>query len=177
MIKFDRPTVGFSGPRHTSGSHRDRVCRFLRDQLLQIRPRAATSGCAEGVDTIGIELAEEIGVPLLRLAIPITVNGVVPAINDALCARGVLEASRGSRWIVEYGRPGNDHGDAYLKRDDLAVARSEIMLIVPKTSAEELRSGTWATVRRSRKAGREIRFFPLDGSDPWTEPAPARLFA
>jgi hypothetical protein len=49
----------------------------------------------------------------------------------------------------------------YMKRNDVLVAHADVLLAFPKTPQEELRSGTWATIRRARKAGVEVRLFPL----------------
>jgi len=57
----------------------------------------------------------------------------------------------------------------YLKRDDALVRYCNVLAAFPRTSNEERRSGTWATIRRARKAGRFIMVFPLDNSTPWRE--------
>lgn len=57
----------------------------------------------------------------------------------------------------------------YMKRNDVLVAACDILLAFPRTKSEELRSGTWATVRRARKEGKPVWYFPLDGSEPFEE--------
>lgn len=52
----------------------------------------------------------------------------------------------------------------YLDRNDDIVAESQAMFAAPLTMAEELRSGTWATIRRARKAGRPLIIVWRDGS-------------
>lgn len=42
----------------------------------------------------------------------------------------------------------------YLSRDDAIVAETRELLAAPDTAHERLQSGTWATVRRARKAGK-----------------------
>lgn len=55
-----------------------------------------------------------------------------------------------------------DHGDqvlppkSYLQRNHDIVDASEVLLACPKTRTEELRSGTWATIRYARSLGREV---------------------
>lgn len=45
----------------------------------------------------------------------------------------------------------------YLVRNRAIVAATEVLLATPKEeTGEELRSGTWATVRAARKAGRRV---------------------
>lgn len=65
--------------------------------------------------------------------------------------------------LVEY-----INGD-YMDRNDVLVARAEVLLAFPKTRFEERRSGTWATIRRARKAKVPVWAYPLDGSAPWVE--------
>lgn len=58
------------------------------------------------------------------------------------------------------------HG-GYMVRNDALVAACDVLLAFPKTSEEEQRSGTWATIRRARKAEKPVWMYPLDGSGPW----------
>jgi hypothetical protein len=51
--------------------------------------------------------------------------------------------------------------DGYMKRNDSLVASASRLIAFPKTADEELRSGTWATIRRARKAGVPVLMFPL----------------
>lgn len=57
-------------------------------------------------------------------------------------------------------------GGGYMKRNDALVDFCDELIAFPKTSEEELRSGTWATIRRSQKAGKRVHLFALDGSSP-----------
>jgi hypothetical protein len=50
---------------------------------------------------------------------------------------------------------------SYMARNDLMVADCTALVGFPYTLTEELRSGTWATIRRARRAHRGIRLFPL----------------
>jgi len=52
----------------------------------------------------------------------------------------------------------------YLDRDKDIVDAVSYMLATPKGFAEELRSGTWATIRYSLKVGRKITIIFPDGS-------------
>lgn len=53
------------------------------------------------------------------------------------------------------------HG-GYMKRNDALVEHCDVLLAFPRTTQEQLRSGTWSTVRRARKAGKEVRIYPLE---------------
>lgn len=45
----------------------------------------------------------------------------------------------------------------YLDRNRIIVANSDVLVAAPKADREELRSGTWATVRYAREAGVEVK--------------------
>lgn len=45
----------------------------------------------------------------------------------------------------------------YMARNDALVTYGDVLLAFPKSATERLRSGTWATIRRARKAGLDIR--------------------
>jgi hypothetical protein len=61
------------------------------------------------------------------------------------------------------------HGDAvwppksYLERNRDIVDSSELMLVVPKTADEQLRSGTWATFRYAKSLKKKIIVIDPDG--------------
>lgn len=52
----------------------------------------------------------------------------------------------------------------YLERNHAGVDATDALLAAPLELEEQLRSGTWATVRYARKLQRPIRFFWPDGS-------------
>lgn len=61
----------------------------------------------------------------------------------------------------------------YLKRNHDIVDESEAMIAMPAGFREEIRSGTWATIRYARKLGRPIMFLWPDGSvvrERWPSP-------
>lgn len=70
---------------------------------------------------------------------------------------------------INYADDVEEVDGGYMIRNDRLVYHADILLAFPATSEEEKRSGTWATVRRARKKGIPIYFYPLDGSDPWKE--------
>lgn len=53
------------------------------------------------------------------------------------------------------------HG-GYMSRNDVLVTYGDVLLAFPRTSREVNRSGTWATIRRARATGLEVRRFPLE---------------
>jgi hypothetical protein len=44
----------------------------------------------------------------------------------------------------------------YLERNHDIVDASDVMIATPKSHVEELRSGTWATIRYTRKSGKHL---------------------
>ena len=51
----------------------------------------------------------------------------------------------------------------YMDRNQDIVVESELLIATPKEVKEQLRSGTWATVRRARKVGIPIILITPDG--------------
>ncbi len=133
------------------------------------------SGCAYGVDSIGIAAAVRARVPLIGFSLPQIREGDTtrPLFSNAddLIACYTLEKSAhwNIHWVLEYAPPGRNPSDGYLKRDSFTVSKIDRLLAFPRTSKSELRSGTWATIRRARDAGVEIWFYPLDRTEPWVE--------
>ena len=56
-----------------------------------------------------------------------------------------------------------------LDRNTKMVEVSTHQVAFPETQVEELRSGTWSTIRRARKKGIPTYFYPLNGEPPWSE--------
>lgn len=52
----------------------------------------------------------------------------------------------------------------YLDRNKDIVNESEVLIATPKTDEEELRSGTWATIRYARRIGRPVLIIWPDGT-------------
>jgi len=52
---------------------------------------------------------------------------------------------------------------SYLTRNKHIVDATDVLLACPKTDEEELRSGTWATIRYARKRGKPIAILWNDG--------------
>jgi predicted Rossmann fold nucleotide-binding protein DprA/Smf involved in DNA uptake len=51
-----------------------------------------------------------------------------------------------------------------LKRNHIIAERCDRLLATPATSEEQLRSGTWATIRYARKMGKPITIIRPDGT-------------
>ena len=48
----------------------------------------------------------------------------------------------------------------FLKRNHAIVDACDILIACPETNQEQLRSGTWATIRYARKKGKEVIIIP-----------------
>lgn len=106
-----------------------------------------TTGGAYGIDTIAAKEAMKVHPNALhRLCVP---------------AAPFNRSISGSFSIIEYVPAGKSVSDTYMARNDRIVAYSDVLLAWPLTAVEELRSGTWATIRRARKQGKEVRIYPL----------------
>ena len=44
----------------------------------------------------------------------------------------------------------------YLERNRAIVDATDVLIAAPKSTVEELRSGTWSTIRYARKVGRKV---------------------
>lgn len=53
---------------------------------------------------------------------------------------------------------------SYMARNDAIVWESGLIIGCPGTDVEQLRSGTWATIRRARKADKALIVVGLDGA-------------
>ena len=51
----------------------------------------------------------------------------------------------------------------YTERNEQIVTESDLLIACPRTFDEQLRSGTWATVRRAQAAGKPVWFIYPDG--------------
>lgn len=124
----------------------------LRRVALDIgRPEAIVSGCAIGVDTRAVDAAIELWPTIeVWLTIPDAFH------NEEFVAR----MKKRPNTKIFRAPPGRDASDAYMKRNDLTAKKGEVLLAFPDCD-EQLRSGTWATVRRFRKLDKPIYYFPL----------------
>lgn len=122
------------------------------------RPTLFRSGGAGGIDSI-------FAVEARRLWPDVPLEFVVPA--DAPYNRHLvrLMAETDPLVTVTYieAPEGASLSERYMRRNDALVAKpTDRLLAFPPSRTEELRSGTWATVRRARKALVSVIYFPLN---------------
>lgn len=60
----------------------------------------------------------------------------------------------------------------YLERNRNIVRATDLLIAAPREMQEEIRSGTWSTVRYARSCGRRIWLFFPDGTYEIEEPNP-----
>lgn len=125
--------IGFTGTRNGMTEEQSAAAR---DLILSLQPTEAHLGDCVGADTEFYTLLKE-HAPGCRL------HGHIP---DQDSARAHLQYS-----IVHPPKP-------YLVRNRDIVDSSDILIAAPAGRQEQLRSGTWATVRYARKMGKQIMF-------------------
>ncbi len=102
------------------------------------RKTIIVQGCCIGMDHIATMVARDMG---------FDVWGVVPANRYKVSMEAVALCSN-----LIYMPPGT----SYMQRNDELVRIVDSLIGFPQTADEELRSGTWATIRRAwRKFGRD----------------------
>ena len=134
--------ISFTGPaRRLTEPEVDRITAVVEASPADLY----VSGAAYGVDTAAA-LAAYVHRGCVRLAVP---RGEV--YNTDL----VHIAEQMPGWEIEYVDGG------YMARNDRLVELATVLLAFPETQEEQLRSGTWATIRRARKAGIHVALYPL----------------
>lgn len=128
--------VGFTGTKKgMTKSQKEKVRFFLVTWSVKIFHH----GCCIGAD-------DEAGI--ISLSLSIHVIGHPP----------IIEKYKADCICHEYREP-----KSYFVRDHDIVDETDCMIATPKNQFEELRSGTWATVRYARKQGKHIYFIWPDG--------------
>lgn len=127
-----------------------KVVEALYNIKAKYNIREVTTGAAFGADTAAYYVALGLWPAALhRVCVP---SGLYH--NEAL----VADARRRERLVI-------DVEGGYLKRDDVIVDHTDVLVSFPRSNIEVLRSGTWATIRRGRDAKCVMEYYPLDGSE------------
>lgn len=100
------------------------------------------SGGAYGVDTLAAESARERGLRVI-LAVP-------------------AGKWHNERLSEDLGCRVEEVPGGYMARNDRLAELADVLYAFPPTAREELRSGTWATVRRFRRLGKTVHLTPFD---------------
>jgi hypothetical protein len=139
--------VSFTGPTDAAGPE---ATFFVAHAISEAGPAAEyRTGAAYGIDTIAFWAAISYDNSAVhRICYP-----AGEWYNRELLAR--IRAKDGPGAVLESVSGG------YMKRNDRLVDGASMLLAFPETPEEQRRSGTWATIRRARKAGVEVRLYPL----------------
>ena len=122
--------IGFTGTQKGMSPMQIKEIHFL---LWDYHPEEVHHGDCIGADEEFHNIAKEIGMSIV----------IHPPIKDAKRAFCVGDESR----------PEKD----YLTRNQEIVNETDLLVAAPKSNKEELRSGTWATIRyASQKIGRKV---------------------
>ena len=132
--------VGFTGTRHQPTPD---AAHALAELLVRLQPTEAHHGDCEGADALfHWYVATEC---------PGTRRVIHPPTNKAMRAFCTGQA--------EWREP-----KPYLERNRDIVDETDVLIAMPQTAEETIRSGTWSTVRYGRKLGRKIYLILPDGS-------------
>lgn len=134
-------TIGFTGTREgVTNTQRE----ALMDYLIQLNPQVAHHGDCVGADAVFDNMCAMLGIH--RFAWPgLDREGRSP--SRAFCQAQVIEEPR-----------------PYKTRDRIIAVKGVDGLIACPKGPEQLRSGTWMTVRIARNIGRQITIIYPDGS-------------
>jgi hypothetical protein len=121
--------VGFTGTQIGMSTYQKAAVRQL---LINLKPEYAVHGDCVGADAQFHGICKSLGIKIV----------IYPPLDPkkrAFCEAFMIHPE-----------------DAYLERNKKIVNASDIMIATPKSEDEELRSGTWSTVRYTRKTGKKI---------------------
>lgn len=138
--------IAFSGTRDVVSAQETTGRVLLAMGRVKEVPTDVFTGGAYGIDTIAAEAVSLVW-PSARhhLVVP---EGCVWNEELLNTLPGVIRV----HWIT----------GGYMKRNDALIADADVLLAFPQGEVEQIRSGTWATVRRARKRGMDVRIYPLD---------------
>lgn len=132
--------IAISGPTDLVAEQVEAITRDFEKRINA--DDCVVSGAAFGVDTIGAKAAKPCGAKLC-LTIPKGKwhnQSLVPLADE------IIEVDGG-----------------YMARNDATADEASCLIAYPPTGTEELRSGTWATIRRFKKRDKPVTIVPLDG--------------
>jgi hypothetical protein len=164
--------VGITGPSELTYNEEQFVADTAYDFLLDTEPPILEfwSGVAHGVDSIGIRAAIRARVPAIGLTIP---RGAWH--NEGLVRELLADKEKQYELLVKQTKEYPHKPDAYHARNNLTIASIDALLAFPPNTREPDQkrggrgAGTWSTIRKARKKGLPIYFYPLDGSQPFVE--------
>jgi len=145
--------IGFTGSRH--GMTVSQAAR-LRRLLIEHQPNEFHHGQCIGADVEAHAIALELQLPRII---------VHPPTDPTLLATPLLTSES---TMIEYLPPAHP-----LKRNKAIVRAIDLLIAAPATAEEEIRSGTWHTVRFARRHGR-VRVVVLPPRQPESQESQPR---
>jgi hypothetical protein len=124
--------VGFTGTRHGMSAAQLDQLGFVLGLLMMSSPRPIMFDHGDGPGVDGRPSADAQAAQLAER------YGFVPAPHP-------VEQAENETWA-----------SAALRRDRVIAATCDVLVAAPRRDAEEVRSGTWATVRYAREAGKPV---------------------
>jgi hypothetical protein len=157
--------VGFTGPARVLTNAEAGLIALTIGALRKVEiPVAFYSGGALGVDSLAF---------LMGVAIyPESHHRIVAPTGAAWEERLTAFAEQLDNVTIRFAKAGSTAAHSYMNRNDelvhqLAAGEPDKALLVafPNSLKEQQRSGTWATIRRARAAGMEVKLVPLNEVD------------
>jgi len=136
--------VGFTGTRHGTALAQHQA---LVEQLWLLNMTKSADVWFHHGDCIGADAEAH----AVALDLGYSVCGHPP-----LGGHGLRAYSKGFRVLCKHAPP--------LERNHDIVNACDVLLAAPRRFKEELRSGTWATIRYARKLGKPVTIIFPDGS-------------
>ena len=134
-------SVGFTGTQEGMTEHQYDKVRIL---LIELTPREARHGMCIGADEQFHDICRELGIYIIG--------------HPGIDKDG--KSSKRGECDVDEIKPELP----YLERNAHIVKESQILIATPKGFYEELRSGTWSTIRKARKKNRTTFIILPDGN-------------
>ena len=131
------------------------------DYVVQLEPTHIITGAAKGVDTLAaLECLKRFPNSKHTLFVPNYRH------NEELVELFSAISDYAPGWVKVVVMPSMTDP---LDRNQAMIDNCDVLIACPRTHREVDRSGTWATVRRGRRADRTICYFPLLRGVPWVE--------
>lgn len=124
--------IGFTGTREGMSEFQKERFRNIIRVAVSLGGVVFHHGDCVGADAEAHEIAQSENVTAIIIHPP-TIDS-----HRAFCGMGESNVT----WFPPF---------PYLKRDKMIVDNTKILIAAPKSDIEELRSGTWATIRHARK--------------------------
>lgn len=121
--------VGFTGTQNGMTALQKVKVKYL---LIDLKATVLHHGDCVGADTDAHSIAKELNIKI----------HLHPPINPS--KRSFCKADN------------SEQEKEYLERNHDIVDCSDVLIAIPKGFQEELRSGTWATIRYAKKTGKEV---------------------